>query len=205
MFFRVSAHSVFDAGATAPLRPEEGTFMTALTHRIRSARRLAGIAAIGVCALAAAAAPAVAGGTAKATHGAAGKTLTLRYYSQTVTFIYRKADGTVLAQPPQGAAVGDQMEITELGYKGTTKKHAKKWSVSAYTICVFHSTKGAPTCEGIAALGGNQLLTFHTAPDSDHPQVVGGRGRYAGATGSVDMQSTGDTSSDLVITVNLKK
>jgi hypothetical protein len=179
--------------------------MTALiTHRIGSARRLAALAAIGACALAAAAVPVVADGTAKSSHAAAGKTIVLHYYSQTVSFVYRKADGTVLPQPPQTAAIGDQMEITELGYKGTTKKHAKKWSVSAYTICVFHSTKGAPTCEGVAALGGNQLLTFHTAPESN-PQVVGGTGRYAGATGSVDMQSTGDTSSDLVITVNLKK
>ena len=177
-----------------------------LAPRISTPRRLAALAAIGLCAVAVTAAPAVAGGNAKAAgHGATGKTITLRYYSETVTFVYRKADGSVLPQPPQTPAVGDQMEITELGYKGNTKKHATKWSVSAYTVCVFHSAKGAPTCEGVAAVGGNQLLTFHTAPESDHPQVVGGTGRYAGATGSVDMTSTGDTSSDLVITVNLKK
>jgi hypothetical protein len=178
---------------------------TYLVRRISNAGRLAGVAVIGVCALTAGAVPAAADGTAKPARGAAGKTLVLHYYSETVSFVYRKADGTVLPQPPQTPAVGDQMEITELGYKGTTKKHAKKWSVSSYTVCVFHSAKGAPTCEGVAALGGNQLLTFHTAPESDHPQVVGGTGRYAGATGSVDMTSTTDSSSDLVITVNLKK
>ncbi len=50
----------------------------------------------------------------------------MRYYVETVNFVYRRADGTVAPQPPANAAAGDQLEITELGYKGTHKSHAKK-------------------------------------------------------------------------------
>ena len=136
---------------------------------------------------------------------AAGKTLTLRYYVETAVFVYRRADGTVAQQPPAAPAVGDQLEITELGYKGTHKNHAKKWSASSYTVCHFKSAKGAPTCEGSLALGGNQLLIFRTESGSD-PVVIGGTGRYAGATGGVKMTEIPDTNnSDVVVTLNLKK
>ena len=98
---------------------------------------------------------------------AAGKTLTLRYYVETAEFVYRRADGTIAPQPPATAAVGDQLEITELGYKGTHKSHAKKSSASSYTVCHFKSAKGAPTCEGVLAIGGNQLLIFRTEAGGD--------------------------------------
>ena len=93
--FRRSALSVF--GAAQPRRTEEGgTPMTALfTPRIRAARGLVALAAIGVCALAASAGPAAADGTAKSAHRAGGKTITLSYYVETVAFVYRRADGTV--------------------------------------------------------------------------------------------------------------
>ena len=173
--------------------------------RFRAARRLAGIVAIGVCAVAATAGPAVADGTAKSTHRAAGKTLTLRYYVEVVGFVYRRADGTVAPQPPQNPAVGDQLEITELGYRGTHKSHARKWSASSYTVCIFKAAKGAPTCEGVVAVGGSQLMIFHTAPGSD-PALIGGTGRFAGASGGVKSTEIADTNnSDVVITVNLKK
>jgi hypothetical protein len=180
--------------------------MTALfTPRIRAARGLIALAAIAICALAAAAGPAAADGTAKSAHRAAGKTITLRYYVETIGFVYRRADGSVLPQPPATAAVGDQLEITELGYKGTHKSHAKKWSTSSYTVCHFKSAKGAPTCEGVLAIGGNQVLIFRTEPEGD-PAVIGGTGRYVGATGGVKSTEIPDTNnSDAVLTVNLKK
>jgi hypothetical protein len=180
--------------------------MTALlAPRIRAARRLAGSIAIGLCALAAAAAPAAADGHARPAHKHAGETMTLRLYSEVVSFVYRRADGTVAPQPSQNPAVGDQMEITELGYKGTHAKHARKWSVSSYTLCIFRSAKGAPSCEGASAVGGGQLLLFHTASGAD-PVVNGGTGRYTGATGGVKMTQIGNTdNSDVVITVNLRK
>ena len=108
-------------------------------------------------------------------------------------------------QPPATAAPGDQLEITELGYKGTHASHAKKPSASAYTVCHFKSAKGAPTCEGVLAIGGNQLLIFRTEPGGD-PSVIGGTGRYVGATGGVKMTEVPNTNnSDVVVTVNLKK
>jgi len=180
--------------------------MTArFTPRIRAARLLAVLAALGVGGLATAAGPVTADGTAKSAHGAAGKTLTLRYYVETAGFVYRRADGTAAQQPPAAPAPGDHLEITELGYKGTHKNHAKKWSASSYTVCHFKSAKAAPTCEGTLALGGNQLLIFRTESGSD-PVVVGGTGRYAGATGGVEMTEIPDTNnSDVVVTLILKK
>jgi hypothetical protein len=180
--------------------------MTAHTaHRFPAPRRLAGIVAIGVCALALTAGSAAANGHSRPAHQrAAGKTVTLRFYSEVVSFVYRLADGTVAPQPPQNPAAGDQMEITELGYKGNHAKHAKRWSVSSYTLCSFKSANGAPTCEGASAVGGSQLLLFHTAPGAD-PVVNGGTGRYAGATGGVKLTAIGDTNnSDVAITVNLR-
>jgi hypothetical protein len=174
-------------------------------HRIRVARGLTGLAVVGLCALAAAATPALAGGSAKPAHKQAGKTITLRYYSAVAGFVYRRADGTVVEQPPRNAAVGDRMEITELAYKGTHANHAKQWSASSYTICVFKSAKGAPTCDGATAIGGHQLLLFRTLPGDD-PIVSGGTGRYAGATGGVTTTQIGDTNnSDIVITLHLRK
>jgi hypothetical protein len=175
------------------------------TRRIRAARLLAVVAVVGACALAAAAAPAGAHGSARSAHGAAGKTITLRYYSEVVGFVYRRADGTVAQQPSQNPAAGDQLEVTELAYKGTHKSHAKKPSASTYTVCVFKAAKGEPACEGAAALGGSQLLIFHTAPGSD-PVIVGGTGRYMGATGGAAMTEIANSNnSDIVITVNLRK
>ena len=172
--------------------------------RIRAARTLAVMAAIGACAVAAAAGPAAADGTAKSSHRAAGKTITLRYYVETVAFVYRRADGTVAPQPPANPAPGDQLEITELGYKGTHKNHAKKSTASAYTVCHFKSAKGAPTCEGVVATG-NELMIFRTEAGGD-PELIGGTGRFAGATGVVKMTEVPNTNnSDVVITVNLKK
>jgi hypothetical protein len=179
--------------------------MTPLSaSRIRAARLLFAVGAIGICALAATAGSAAARGTAKSAHGAA-KTLSLHYYVETVGFLYRRADGTTTPQPPATAAPGDQLEITELGYKGTHASHAKKSSASSYTVCHFRSAKGAPTCEGVLAIGGNQLLIFRTEPAGD-PVVIGGTGRYAGATGGVtSTEIPNSNNSDVVVTVNVKK
>jgi len=174
-------------------------------RRIQAARRLAVVAVVGACALAAAAAPAGAHGSARSAHGAAGKTITLRFYSEVVGLVYRRADGTVAPQPSQNPAAGDQLEVTELAYKGTHKNHAKKPSASTFTVCIFKAAKREPTCEGAAALGGNQLLIVHTAPGSDSA-IVGGTGRYTGATGGVAMTEVANSNnSDIVLTVNLRK
>lgn len=173
-------------------------------HRMRPARRLAGLGLIALASLAAATSPALAGASGHSAQRGKGKTIVLHVYSVGVNFTYHKADGTAVQPPPQSAGVGDQFEVTEVGYTGNHVKHSKKPSTSAYTICVFKTAKAAPTCEGVAALGGNQLVTFHTASGGD-PVVTGGTGRYAGATGGAKMTQIGDTNNtDLVITINLR-
>jgi hypothetical protein len=170
-----------------------------------SARRRIALAAIGVCALAATTGPASAGGTASPAHEQAGKTLTFRLYSEIASLVYRNADGTVAPHPPQNPEAGGQLEIIENGYNGTHKSHSKKIVATSHTICVFKSAKGEPTCDGQAAIGGNQLLLFHT-PAGSGTAVVGGSGRYLGATGEATAAQIGKTNnSDLVITVQLAK
>jgi hypothetical protein len=174
-------------------------------HVPRAARRLAGIGALTLAALAAAAVPALAGDGAKHAHKT---TLVLHFYSVTSSFTYTTAAGKVLAQPPAQPAAGDRLELTDVDYKGSHAHHAKRWTVSDHTICIFGADGGAPTCDGQAAIGGNQLLLFHTPGGGQGgPTVVsGGTGRYAGATGTVDMtEITGTNDSDIVVTVQLAK
>lgn len=177
---------------------------TRSAHRARPLRRLAGLGLIALAMCALAMSPALAGASGHAAKRGQGKTVALHFYSVTQSFTYHKADGTAVQPPPQNAGVGDQFEITEVGYTGNHAKHSKKPTTSAYTICVFKTAKAAPTCEGVAALGGNQLVTFHTASGGD-PVVTGGTGRYAGATGGATLTQIGDTNnSDLVITLKLR-
>lgn len=174
---------------------------TPSANRISALRRLAGCGAIGLCVMAAATSPALAGGAQRG----AGKTITLRFYSVVTSFTYTRADGTVVQRPPQAPSAGDQMEIVELAYKGTHQNHARKWSITSHTVCVFKSAKGAPTCDGQSAVGGNQMLFFHTPADSA-PIVSGGTGRYAGATGKAAMTEIANTNnSDVTVVVHLRK
>ena len=77
--------------------------------------------------------------------------------------------------------------------------------MSDHTVCIFGSDGGAPTCDGQAAIGGNQLLLFHTPAGGD-TVVSGGTGRYTGATGTVAMtEIAGTNDSDIVLTVHLAK
>ena len=132
--------------------------------------------------------------------------VTLRYYVETAAFVYRRADGTVAPQPPANAAAGDQLEITEIGYKGTHKSHAKKSTASSYTVCHFKAAKGAPTCEGVARDRRQPAADLPHARPAATPCLIGGTGRYAGATGGVKMTEIPDTNnSDVVVTVHLKK
>lgn len=179
---------------------------TPRTHRNHAARRLAGVGALAVAALAAAAVPALAGGSAKPGHRQNGKTIVLSFYSVTTSFVYTTAAGKVLAQPPATPSPGDRLELTDVDYKGTHSKHAKRWTVTDHTLCIFGSDGGAPTCDGQAAIGGNQLLLFHTPGGGAGGDTVvsGGTGRYAGATGTVAMtEISGTDNSDIVVTVHL--
>jgi len=178
---------------------------TASHLHIGSPRRLAAFAAIGVCALAAASAPALARGTTSPAHRQAGKIVTMHFYSVVASFVYMNADGTVAAHPPQKPEAGGQLEILENAYTGTHKSHSKKIVATTHTVCVFKSAKPEPTCDGQSAIGGNQLLLFHT-PAGSGTTVVGGTGRYLGATGKATATEVGNhNNSDVVVTVQLAK
>jgi hypothetical protein len=178
---------------------------TASALHLGSARRLAALAAIAVCALVATTGPASAGGTASPAHEQAGKTETLRFYSVIASFVYRNADGTVAPHPPQKPEAGGQLEIIENAYSGTHKSHSKKIMATTHTLCVFASAKPEPSCDGQSAVGGNQLLLFHT-PAGSGTVVVGGSGRYLGATGKATATQIGKSNnSDVVVTVQLAK
>jgi hypothetical protein len=146
--------------------------------------------------------PALAEGAARPAHAGSGKTITFRLYSEIASLVHTRADGTVVPQASQAPAVGDQLEITENAYRGTHQKHSKKVAATSHTICVFKMAKAAPICDGQTAVGGNQLLLFHT-PSGGASVVSGGTGRFAGAIGTVASTQIGNTNnSDLVIVVH---
>lgn len=178
---------------------------TPIAARIPAVRRLAGLGLISLAALAAAASPALAGASAKPAGRQSGKTIVLHYYSVVTSLVYTGPDGTVAPHPPQKAEVGGQLEIFELAYTGTHLNHSKRFTATSHTLCVFKTANGAPTCDGQTAVGGNQMVLFHT-PSDGAPTISGGTGRYAGATGSATMKEVGShNNSDVVVTVHLAK
>ena len=178
---------------------------TQFAHRIRATRRFAGLGLVGLAALAAATSPALASGSAQPSGRQTGKTIVLHYYSVVTSLVYTGPDGTVAPHPPQKAEAGGRLEIFELAYKGTHQSHSKRFVATSHTICIFKTAKGAPTCDGQTAVGGNQMVLFHT-PSDGAPAISGGTGRYAGATGGATMKQVGGgNDSDIVVTVHLRK
>jgi hypothetical protein len=178
---------------------------TRIAFRIPAVRRLAGLGLVSLAALAAAASPALAGASAKPAGRQSGKTIVLHYYSVVTSLVYTGPDGTVAPRPPPKPEAGGQLEIFELAYKGTHQSHSKRFVATSHTICIFKTAKGAPTCDGQTAVGGNQMVLFHT-PSDGAPAVSGGTGRYAGATGGATMKQVGGgNDSDVVVTVQLRK
>lgn len=168
-------------------------------------RRIAAVAALGACALAAAAAPSVASAPGTSAQRASGTTVTMRWYTQVVEFVHVRADGTVVKDSAAQPGAGDTVHIYELGYRGTYAKHAKKWTGSSHTACVFKSAAAPPACEAHIAIGSELLIL--ASPGGGDPRVTGGTGRYRGATGTSSTTEVPghEDSSDAVITVQLRK
>jgi hypothetical protein len=136
----------------------------------------------------------------------AGRTITLRFFSQVVSLTWTGADGKIIQQRPAPHA-GDQLEVSETYFAGTSRKHAKHWSVTSHTVCVFKAT-GAAICDGQAAVGGNQMVFVRTAVDASgggDTLIRGGTGRYAGATGTENSSAAGGANNtDVVMVVHLR-
>jgi hypothetical protein len=148
-------------------------------HNIRAA-----VAAVALAAVVAVPAAASAG---------SGKTETLRFYDKVDALVLTHADGTaVTKQPFPQAVAGDVLDVYSSEYAGNHKRHAKKPSGSAHVRCAF-SGAGEPDCEGHVALGGS-LLIFRGYPGT----LVGGAGRYLGATGRVVVNKEVAGGSDIV-------
>jgi hypothetical protein len=126
------------------------------------------------------------------------KTETIRAFSKPVSFVYTSVDGTVTQGPPAGQPqVGDVFEISSLDFVGNHKKHAPKATMSDYLRCTFTETL-EPDCFGYVAIGGS-LLRFHGL------DVIGGTGRYQGATGKTLKNKEVPGGSDFVVRVKLAR
>lgn len=154
-------------------------------HNVRIAVAVAAVSAAAVI-------PAI------ASAGGGGKTQTLRFYDKAQSLILTRADGTVISHPPYPeAAAGDRLDIFALDFAGDHKRHAARYSASNHVQCVFGS--GEPTCVSHVAIG-DSMLIFEDDPGT----VVGGTGRFFGATGRVLSSKEVPGGSDVVAKVRLR-
>jgi hypothetical protein len=126
------------------------------------------------------------------------RTETIRAFSKPVSFVYTSVDGTVTQGPPAGPPqAGDVFEISSLDFVGNHKKHARKATMSDYLRCTF-TAQLEPDCFGYTAIGGS-LLRFHGM------EIIGGTGRYQGATGRAILNEEVEGGSDFVVRVKLAR
>ena len=129
---------------------------------------------------------------------AATRTQTLRFFSKPQAMVLTHADGTVVDRAPfPEAAPGDTLEIFAVDFVGTHKRHAARSIASEHLRCVFGT--GEPDCESHVAIGGS-LLIFRGNPGT----VVGGSGRYLGATGRVVSNKEVPGGSDVVARIHVR-
>jgi hypothetical protein len=126
---------------------------------------------------------------------AAGHAETLRVFSKVETFTLTAPDGTVSHQPPAGPVTsGTVMEIDSLDFRGTAKNHAKRPFASDYLRCTFGTDPQNPDCFGYVAIDGS-LLRFHGF------DIIGGTGRYLGATGKTVSSKEVEGGSESVVKI----
>jgi hypothetical protein len=122
---------------------------------------------------------------------------TIRAFSKPVSFTYTSVDGTVTQGPPAAPPrAGDVFEIDSMDFRGNHRRHAKRSTMSSYLRCTFLPSL-EPDCYGYVAIGGS-LLRFHNF------DLIGGTGRYQGATGRTIKNQEVPGGSDFVIRVRLR-
>ena len=155
-----------------------------LNHTLRIAAVVAGFAVAGT-----------------ASASAAGKTETLRFFSKVDKVTLTHADGTVVTDPSVQAVAGDRLDVFASDFAGNHKRHAKRSTASEHVVCMFTAASPEPDCTAHVAIGGSMLI-FQGYPGT----VVGGAGRYLGATGKVISNKTVGNSndSDVVAKITLR-
>ena len=129
---------------------------------------------------------------------AARKTETLSFFSKQVAMTFTTADGTVQQGPPKTEPQpGDMIEISAVDYLGNRRQHAKRWFATDHTRCTIQET-GEPECRTHMAIGGS-LLIAEGFPGT----IVGGTGRYHGATGRVIKNKEVKGGSDVAVRIHL--
>jgi hypothetical protein len=122
------------------------------------------------------------------------KTDTLRVFDKPVAITLTNQNGTVSRNPTGAPEPGDVLDVYSLDFAGNHQHHAKNWSMSTHLECKFGV--GKPDCVSHVAVG-NSLLIF------DGNKLVGGTGRYLGATGRViSNKDVGGNTSDVVVAVH---
>jgi hypothetical protein len=138
---------------------------------------------------------------ASASASAAGKTETLRFFSHVEMVTLTHADGTVVTDPSTQPVAGDRLDVYASDFAGNHKRHAKQSTASEHVQCVFTEASPEPDCVSHVAIGGS-LLIFQ----GDPAKLIGGAGRYLGATGRVISNKTiGESNdSDIVARITLR-
>jgi hypothetical protein len=131
--------------------------------------------------------------------GLAGRTKTLKVFSQMQSMTLTHADGTVITHPPFPEVVpGDVLDVYSLDFRGTHKKHSKRFIGTDHLQCMFGT--GEPDCVSHVALGSSMLI-FEGNPGT----LVAGLGRFQGATGQVTSSKEVPGGTDVVAKIKLAK
>jgi hypothetical protein len=128
---------------------------------------------------------------------AAGRTKTLKVFSQAVSITITHPDGTVVTKPPfPTVQPGDVLDVYSLDFRGNHKRHSKRFIGSEHLRCVFGA--GEPDCVSHVALG-RSLMVF------EGNKLVAGVGRFEGATGKVLSNKEVPGGNDIVAKIKLAR
>jgi hypothetical protein len=163
-----------------------------MPHKIyrRSGARLAVAATGALCAVAAFAVPASAA-------------TTLHYYDKNVSNTFTEPSGKPVGnsnRPPSGSSVN----ITAIGYAGSSSHHASTPTASLHLACVV-TTAPKAVCFAQIAIGGSMLLAnryqINLAAGNPFLSVPlnAGIGAFANAHGTVDSVAAGSGGSNITI------
>jgi hypothetical protein len=129
---------------------------------------------------------------------AAGSTQSLRFFVKDTSTRLTTKDGRVVSRPPYPAPhAGDVLDVTSQGYVGSHRHHATRPTISVQLRCVF-AAAGPPDCVSRNLIGGSTLIVR-----GNPGTIIGGTGRYQGATGRVLENKEVAGGSDVVVRIHL--